>query len=183
MKSPKTRGAKPLLILLLVFVLPVAVAKLVLSLNLYHGGVTNKGELLPPDTNYARLAMTNPMPKHWQMIYLLPQDCAKACQDRLYILHQSQIALGRDQHRVNPIVLLQEDSDLAALDESTFSFTTAKASEAMSQMLTQQEIIIVDPLGSLVMRYQQVEEEQAQIMLGKALIADLRKMLKLSRVG
>lgn len=68
MRSPKSRGAKPLLILLLVFVLPVAVAKLVLSLNLYHGGVTNKGELLPPDTNYARLAMANPMPKHWQMI-------------------------------------------------------------------------------------------------------------------
>ncbi|QYJ93943.1 hypothetical protein [Shewanella spartinae] len=183
MRSPKSRGAKPLLILLLVFVLPVAVAKLVLSLNLYNGGVTNKGELLPPDTNYARLAMANPMPKHWQMIYLLPSQCDQACMNRLYILHQSQIALGRDQHRVNPIILLQADSDLAALQESEFSFTTAQATEALSQMLTREEIIIVDPLGSLVMRYAQVEDEQAQLMLGKAMIADLRKMLKLSRVG
>jgi hypothetical protein len=181
MNSRKSKGAKPLIILLLVFVLPVVVAKLVLSMNLYHGGATNKGQLLTPDTSYRSLAMENPQPKSWQMIYLLPTQCDSRCLDRLYILRQSHIALGRDQDRVKPIVLLQATSDLNAL--ASFEFDTADISQPLAEMMAEQELIIVDPLGSLVMRYRQVEDKEQQILLGKAMVADLRKMLKLSRVG
>ncbi|MDX1281438.1 hypothetical protein [Shewanella colwelliana] len=181
MNSPKKNGAKPLIILLLVFVLPVIVAKLVLSMNLYHGGATNTGELLTPDTNYASLRMDNPWPQHWQVIYLLPKHCDDRCLDRLYILQQSHIALGRDQDRIKPIVLLQPDSDLTAL--SNFNFDTAQANNAIAAMLTNQALIIVDPLGALVMRYPEVANKDAQILQGKAMVTDLRKLLKLSRVG
>ncbi|QYK01524.1 hypothetical protein [Shewanella psychrotolerans] len=181
MNSLKPKGAKPLLMLLLVFVLPVVVAKLVLSMNLYHGGATNKGQLLTPDTSYSSLAMENPQPKSWQIIYLLPSQCDNTCLDRLYILHQSHIALGRDQNRVKTIILLQPSSDLEALAQ--FKFDTANISQQLAEMMLEQELIIVDPLGSLVMRYKQVNDKQEQILLGKAMVADLRKMLKLSRVG
>lgn len=181
MNSPKHKSTKPLLILLLVFVLPVVAAKLVLSMNLYHGGATNKGELLMPDTTYSQLDMSNPHPKSWQMIYLLPAHCDSPCLNRLYILHQSHIALGRDQLRVTPIILLQENSDRPALEG--FDFATAKASHDVSALLAQQQLIIVDPLGAMVMRYQQVDTKDQQVLLGKAMVADLRKMLKLSRIG
>jgi hypothetical protein len=50
-------------------------------------------------------------------------------------------------------------------------------------MLTEQRLVIVDPLGNLVMQYDNVIGHDANIAQGKAMIADLRKMLKLSRVG
>lgn len=181
MNSPKKSGAKPLILLFLVFILPVAAAKIVLSLDLYRGGATNKGELLPIGTSYQSLMMDNPKPREWQLLYLLPNKCDQQCQDHLYILQQSHIALGRDQDRVHTLILLSQDSDLHAL--TAYKFDTAKANGAMIKMLDSQQMIVVDPLGSLVMRYPAVNGLDRQIMQGKSLIADLRKMLKLSRVG
>ncbi|WP_299797765.1 hypothetical protein [uncultured Shewanella sp.] len=181
MNSPKKSGFKPLIILLLVFILPVAVAKVVLSLNLYNGGATNGGELLSPATSYASLSMENPKPREWQLLYLLPAHCDALCQDRLYILKQSHVALGREQSRVHTLIMLAENSDTSAL--TSHSFATVTANSAMVEMLNDQQMIIVDPLGSLVMRYPKVSGRSKQISQGKALVKDLRKMLKLSRVG
>ena len=181
MNSPKKSGKKPLLILLLVFLLPVVAAKIVLSMNLYQGGATNKGELLSTGTSYASLAMDNPKPKEWQLLYLLPEHCDQLCLDRLYILQQSHVALGREQDRVHTLILLSDKSDTSAL--SGIPFETAKVSTSLGEMLNQQQMIIVDPLGSLIMRYPSVSGRDNQILQGKALVSDLRKMLKLSRVG
>ncbi|MEI6860390.1 MAG: hypothetical protein V5788_11630 [Shewanella sp.] len=181
MNSPKKSGAKPLIFLFFVFILPVAAAKIVLSLDLYQGGATNKGELLPIGTSYLSLKMDNPRPKEWQLLYLLPSQCDQQCLDHLYILQQSHIALGRYQNRVHTLILLSQDSDTQAL--AAYDFETTRANDAMIKMLDRQQIIVVDPLGSLVMRYPAVNGIDKQIMQGKSLIADLRKMLKLSRVG
>ncbi|AQS35476.1 hypothetical protein Sps_00256 [Shewanella psychrophila] len=181
MNSQKKSGAKPLILLFLVFVLPVAAAKIVLSLDLYQGGATNKGELLPIGTSYQSLRMNNPKPKEWQLLYLLPNKCDQQCLDHLYILQQSHIALGRNQDRVHTLILLSQDSDIHAL--TTYTFETVLANDAMIKMLDRQQMIVVDPLGSLVMEYPAVDGMDKQIMQGKSLVADLRKMLKLSRVG
>ncbi|MGS0674041.1 hypothetical protein [Shewanella sp. 0m-4] len=181
MNSPQKSGKKTLILLLLAFVLPVIAAKLVLSFDLYQGGATNKGQLLDTDTSYQNLAMVNPLPHEWQLLYLLPSHCNAVCEDRLYILQQSHTALGRHQDRVHTIILVNEHSDTTVLD--AFDFVTATPSKALSQLLDQQELVIVDPLGSLVMSYPVAEDHQAQIMQGKALVADLRKLLKLSRIG
>lgn len=181
MNSPKKSGTKPLILLFLVFVLPIAAAKIVLSLDLYQGGATNQGVLLPTATNYASLGMTNPKPKEWQLLYLLPNQCDQVCVDHLYILKQSHTALGREQDRVHTLILLNKNSDLDAI--SSHDFETANANDAIEKLLNQQQMIIVDPLGSLVMSYPAVNGRDNQIMQGKSLISDLRKMLKLSRVG
>ncbi|ABV89314.1 hypothetical protein [Shewanella pealeana] len=180
MNSPKKNGKKTLMLLILAFALPVMAAKLVLSFNLYNGGATNKGQLLD-SVSYTNLAMANPQPQEWQLLYQLPRHCDVICEDRLYILQQSHIALGRNQDRVHTIIMVNQQSDTAAL--TGFDFVTATPSKQLSQLLNQQEFIIVDPLGSLVMSYPIAEDHQAQIMQGKALVADLRKLLKLSRIG
>ncbi|PMG25989.1 hypothetical protein BCU94_06285 [Shewanella sp. 10N.286.52.C2] len=184
MNSPaKPKGNKTLYLLLLVFILPVAMAKLVLILDLYNGAATNKGELIGAQLNYQNLAMTNPEPHMWQLVYLLPNQCLEQCQQRLYVMHQSHIALGKHQDRVSPIILLTPDSDTAILTKLQVPFATASASPAMAALLTEQQMIIVDPLGSLVMKYPGIMGEQENIAQGKSMIGDLRKMLKLSRVG
>jgi hypothetical protein len=180
---PKAKKPKALLILLLVFVLPVALAKLVLSLNLYQGGATNQGELLSSDISYQSLTQTNPKPQSWQVLYLLPSHCGSQCRDRLYILQQSHIALGQLKTRVTPIIIVQSNSDLNALSDFKFEHQTMAADTALASLLIEQQFIIVDPLGSLVMRYPGIIGHDANISQGKAMLADLRKMLKLSRVG
>jgi hypothetical protein len=181
MNSPKKNGKKTLLLLLLAFAIPVIAAKVILSFGLYNGGATNKGELLNVGINYQSLDMLNPHPKEWQLLYQLPAICDTTCKDRLYILQQSHIALGRNQDRVHTIIMLNEHSDIAALE--SFDFVTATPTLSLSQLLNNQEFVIVDPLGSMVMSYPITTDHQAQIMQGKAIIADLRKMLKLSRIG
>ncbi|MCE9686101.1 hypothetical protein LZP73_07710 [Shewanella sp. AS16] len=174
------RSKTMLVLLFSAFILPVAIAKLVLGMGLYQGGATNQGELLSPPLDYAKLAMTNPLPHSWQILYLLPAHCDQACSDRLYILHQSHIALGRDRDRVEPLIMTRADSDLAALAGQ--DFITAEASDELAAMLAQR-LIIVDPLGSLVMGYPAVTGREAHLAQGKALLKDLHKLLKLSRVG
>ncbi|WP_076413345.1 hypothetical protein [Shewanella sp. UCD-KL12] len=181
MNSPKKNGKKTLLLLLLAFAVPVIAAKLILSFGLYNGGATNKGELLDVGISYPSLDMTNPQPKEWQLLYQLPAVCDNSCLDRLYILQQSHIALGRNQDRVHTIIMLDQNSDISAL--ASFDFVTATPTAALSQLLKDQKFVIVDPLGSMVMSYPITTSHQAQIMQGKSIVADLRKMLKLSRIG
>lgn len=180
MNSQNKAQHKTLGLLLLAFIAPVVIAKLVLSLNLYHGGATNHGELINPATSYASLGVKSPIPKEWQLLYLLPAQCDDACRERLYILRQSHIALGPDQARVEPLILTNPDSDLSAL--SAFNFNTRPVNTNLSHWLDAQQLIIVDPLGTLVLRYPQVQGKEANLVQGKALVADLRKLLKLSRV-
>jgi hypothetical protein len=181
--QPKAKKPKALFILLLVFVLPVALAKLVLSLNLYQGGATNQGELFADDLSYHSLSQANPKPHSWQVLYLLPSHCGSQCQDRLYILQQSHIALGQVKDRVSTIIIVQSNSDIGALSGLKLEHQTMAANTQLASLLLEQQLIIVDPLGSLVMRYPGITGHDANISQGKALLADLRKMLKLSRVG
>ena len=181
MNSPNKKSKKALLALIAVFVLPVIAAKLVLSLNLYDGAKTNKGELLPQDLAYSSLNMQNPKPKKWQLVFLLPSQCTRACQQQLYLLKQTHTALGREQDRVEPVVLLSKNSDTSAL--ASYPFTTAVANKQLQQQLNAQQIIIADPLGKLVTRYELKADEKQRLLQGKAMMNDLRKMLKLSRVG
>ncbi|QSX29969.1 hypothetical protein [Shewanella cyperi] len=181
MTSRQRKSARPLVLLLLAFVVPVVLAKLVLSQHWYQEAATNQGTLLPGDTNYNDLGMNNPKPRQWQVLYLLPATCDDFCRERLYLLQQSHTALGRDMDRVIPLILLNADSDIAALQDR--AFTTAQASTAISQLLAGQQLLVVDPLGNLVMRYPALTTDETQLQQGKALLADLRKLLKLSRVG
>jgi hypothetical protein len=183
MNSLPKKSNKALIVLLLVFILPVALAKLVLSLELYNGAATNKGALITPEVNYANLAMDNPKPHVWQVLFFLPETCNEQCQERLYILHQSYIALGKDRDRVTPIIVVNHSSDTKILKQLNIGFDQVNANQALATMLTEQRLVIVDPLGNLVMQYDNVIGHDANIAQGKAMIADLRKMLKLSRVG
>ncbi|MBV7316935.1 hypothetical protein [Shewanella sp. NIFS-20-20] len=172
---------KTLLLISLVFVVPVLLAKLFLSLHLYQEGATNQGQLMSPSPTLAELDMVNSHQGKWQVVYLLPTDCDSHCMQRLYILKQTHTALGVYQDRVRSIVLLQRGSDLEALQD--FDFELVVASPQLSEILTDQALVIIDPLGSLVMKYALSAAMEQELQQGKALISDLRKMLKLSRIG
>lgn len=182
--SPRS-GKKVLLVMLLIFALPVIAAKLILSMNWYQSGVTNHGVLIDSQLHYQDLQLKNPAIHTWQMAYLLPQDCGEICQQQLHLLKQSHIALGKDQPRVMPVVIAANEEDLTALQDSGFVLLAAPDlwAQARMQNFATQDFVLIDPLGQWVMRYPTVVNQGELSGELKGLLADLRKLLKLSRVG
>lgn len=168
----------PLLLLVMSFILPIIVAKIYLSFDLYNGGVTNKGELITQSVNYQDLNLANPFPQKWQILYLLPQQCDAACQYRLHILQQSHTALGKYQDRVKVIIAKSHNSD----SQTQLTMNVIKIDNNMTNNINE-HLYIIDPLGNFVMRYPLTNDEASQLTQGKDLLTDLRKMLKLSRIG
>ncbi|MCW8332392.1 hypothetical protein [Vibrio paucivorans] len=180
--NQKLRGRLLLLGLVFTFAMPALIAKLVLSNHWYQEGVTNKGTLLEPSVSYQSLGVNNPLDKKsWQLAYLVPDNCDDFCVQQLYLLGQSHLALGKYQTRVTPVILLSEKSDTTIIKDYEFQVITIN--ESFNEQVKASEYVIVDPLGQLVMRYPKVDAEQALVPQSKGLLADLRKLLKLSRVG
>ena len=95
-----------LLLLFGAFALPVILAKLVLDLNWYQGGVTNRGELLESPMASEWLGES----QQWQLIYLLPDNCDELCLGALFNLRQVPQAVGAEQDRLSSILLIDGDS-------------------------------------------------------------------------
>ncbi|SDK15675.1 hypothetical protein SAMN04488540_12041 [Ferrimonas sediminum] len=177
-----SRNRKPLMLLLVVFLAPFLTALLVLQLGWYQGGATNKGQLLS-GLHYRSLAQPNPVEQQWQMLYLLPSQCDAGCEDRLTAMQKVLQALGRERDRVNAVVFYHQQRPELAQVLMEKGFLLARANDAVKSALTEQTLVIVDPLGQWVMGYGAVQGQGAQILQGKHLLADMRKLLKLSRVG
>ena len=147
MEVVRQNKSRVLLMLAVVFIAPVVLAKLFLNMHWYHGGATNHGQLLPETLSYRSLNMNNPQPRKWQILYLMPSHCGDACQQQLYILNQSYIALGKEKERVTPIVLRTDNSDIKALQG--YDFDLATSNEPLAEQLQHQQMVVVDPLGKI----------------------------------
>lgn len=183
-RSPRS-DKRVLWLMLVIFVLPVIAAKLILSMHWYQSGVTNHGQLIDPRLHYQDLQLKNPSVHTWQMAYLLPQQCGEICQQQLHLLKQGHIALGKDQPRVVPVVIVATQDDLNVLKDSGFVLLFAPQlwRQPSMQSFAAQDFVLIDPLGQWVMRYPTVINKNDLPDELKGLLADLRKLLTLSRVG
>ncbi|WP_353498921.1 hypothetical protein [Vibrio sp. CB1-14] len=178
--SSVRRGRLTLLALIVFFALPFIIAKAILSNHWYQSGVTNHGALVEPRVTFESLDLVNPLQtKSWQLGFMLPADCNDACINRLYIMGQTYLALGKYKERVTPVVYVLPDQVLPALPES-LSVVTVNA--AFVDVVPEQGYLITDTLGQLVMYFSPTSEDK-QVAHSKGLLSDLRKLLKLSRVG
>ncbi len=173
------RSRMMLIMLVLVFALPAMIAKLVLMNGWYQAGVTNRGEWFPPQTYLQNYNQTNPfLNKTWQLVYLQPQDCQALCQQELHLLNQSYQALGKYRQRVTPVVWHQGSPDMPQ-----DAMAHLMMSPELQSLVAPGDFVIVDPLGQVIMKYSHQDQETPLWQLGKNMLADLRKLLKLSRVG
>ncbi|MGF1773659.1 hypothetical protein L4C42_15220 [Vibrio wakamikoensis] len=178
--SSVRRGRLTLLALIVFFALPFIIAKAILSNHWYQSGVTNHGALVEPRVTFESLDLVNPLQtKSWQLGFMLPADCNDACINRLYIMGQTYLALGKYKERVTPVVYVLPDQVLPELPES-LSVVTVNA--AFVDVVPEQGYLITDTLGQLVMYFSPTSEDK-QVAHSKGLLSDLRKLLKLSRVG
>ncbi|WP_298440659.1 hypothetical protein [uncultured Ferrimonas sp.] len=167
MSSSSAASKRTLLLLLGLFSLPVIAAALVLKLGWYQGGSTNHGQLLS-DLSYQQLRVANPAEQTWQIVTFVPNQCDHACQQHLQQLNQAHIALGREHTRVIPIAYSSEAITAPERFRQVIN-------PPLQQALAPYAMVVVDPWGQWVLGYQQGQSRD--------MLLDLRKLLKLSRIG
>ncbi|HHX8440585.1 TPA: cytochrome oxidase biogenesis cluster protein [Vibrio diabolicus] len=178
MTSKVTKGRLMLIALVCTFALPAVIAKVILIQGWYQSGVTNRGVLVEPYTTLELLGQESPLKEHrWQLAYVLPNECTEQCRQQLYLLQQSHVALGKYQERVVPVLWQTELSGTVDV-----SMTTMQMNQSVTAKVKPGQMLIVDPLGQLVMSYSPKPNEDL-VSFNKGMLADLRKLLKLSRVG
>ncbi|USD52096.1 cytochrome oxidase biogenesis cluster protein [Vibrio sp. SCSIO 43153] len=178
MTNAVTKGRIVLVSLICLFALPAIIAKVVLSQGWYETGVTNRGELVEPYITFEQLGQPSPLDeKGWQLAYVLPSECKEQCQQQIHLMQQSHIALGKYQERVVPVIWTSKEAN--DVDQS---IVVMQMNDALSSRVKAGQVLIVDPLGQLVMSYTP-EANEDLVRLSKDVLADLRKLLKLSRVG
>ena len=183
--SSNKSNRRSLLLLITVFILPILLAKLALENQWLDLGVTNQGELLTQPLTLTDLGMNEQeFTQQWLIIYRLPSQCPDMCLHSIETVHNSYVALGKDMPRVTPVLLkgnifsAQQNKQLSKSQWQILALTPQ-----MKNLLQGPQILIADPLGNIILSHQLPEQEQQQTSLGKAIIADMKKLLKYSKVG
>lgn len=187
-------------LLVVIFFVPLVTAFVV-----YYGfgwrpaGTTNKGDLISPARPLEPGVLLDAQDQQldesllkgkWSLVYIGGGECDARCREALTLIRQSRLALNDDASRVQRIFLVTEDCcDLNYLRTEHEGLITARVEEAAERALLEKfprydavpvenagRIYIVDPLGNLMMSYSPNAPQ-------KALLEDLRKLLKLSHIG
>ncbi len=181
---PARRGRLQLMLMLMVVIGPMVLATAMYQWRFwvpqertYHGVLIGNGQ------SRADLGIDGVADVGWQLLVTAPESCAEKCRQLVYLARQLNIGLGREATRASHAlaVALPLDADYEAqlqreypqldihrLDVQRYTRSAAPEHEA--------QLWIVDPLGNLVLRYDSSTP-------GKAILEDLRLLLKLSRIG
>ncbi|MFB0911605.1 MAG: hypothetical protein QMA97_00140 [Glaciecola sp.] len=101
--------------LILVFTLPVILAKLALENEWFNKGATNKGQLLSPIIEAGDLFIIEGEEPHWRLAYIIPDVCDAACENAIFSISQVRTAVGRAMDRVDAVFIATENSDVKAV--------------------------------------------------------------------
>ncbi|MEW6993979.1 hypothetical protein AADZ84_06930 [Colwelliaceae bacterium MEBiC 14330] len=179
------KSRRSFLLLLSVFILPVILAKLALEKEWLNTAVTNQGTLLTQPFTLNDLGLSDEgLNNQWLIIYRLPDICNKLCLESIEIVHNSYVVLGKDMPRVTPVLLTKNIFSAEQSKQlSKSQWQRVQLTPQMNHLLITPQILIADPLGNIILSHQHPEQAQQQALLGKAIIADMKKLLKYSKVG
>jgi cytochrome oxidase Cu insertion factor (SCO1/SenC/PrrC family) len=195
-----TCGRRTLLLIAALFLLPLAAA-----FWMYYSGsqvrpaaATQRGDLIDParplpdvTPNIVSGAGTGAalLRDQWSMVYVGDGRCDERCRQALYLMRQTRIALNKDAGRVRRVFLVTANCcDRAWLDAEHPDIVVARADDAKGRQLLAAfpsygagpsqagRIWLVDPLGNLLLSYAPGSPD-------KALLEDLKRLLKLSHIG
>jgi cytochrome oxidase Cu insertion factor (SCO1/SenC/PrrC family) len=200
--TQRQRGRRQLILLASLFFVPLLVA-----FWLYYGdsgwrpaGGTNKGDLINPAVPLPAVVLATPdgtrtpanfLQGKWTIAYLGDGACDERCHQALYLSRQTWIALNKDMDRVQRVFLATgprvdtqfiatEHGDLlvAILGGDASSKTLLAKFPAIDGVVptTAGRLYLVDPLGNLMLSYSAAVPD-------KALLTDVKKLLRLSHIG
>jgi cytochrome oxidase Cu insertion factor (SCO1/SenC/PrrC family) len=154
----------------------------------------------PPQsrTNYGELIEARPLPDpelgrpdggsfrlsqlrgKWVLLQIDSGACADPCRKKLVYMRQARLALGRDAERVERVWLIDDEAapDPALLREHQGLRVGRLPRGAFAGQLpsASEHIYVVDPLGSLMLRFPGEPD-------GRRMLQDLTRLLRVSRIG
>ncbi|MBF7074423.1 hypothetical protein ISG33_13535 [Glaciecola sp. MH2013] len=188
--SAKAKSKKfTIIALIVVFILPVILAKFALENDWFNKGSTNRGILLDPIIDASSILANKSAEPHWKLLYTVPNTCDIACENAVFSISQVRKAVGREMDRVDALFLVTESSDAKAVDNlsvNNFGQVLNLDSKNVNKLFNavgNNGIFIVDTLGNVVLKYELTLEREQAIMDSRDILADLKKLLKLSRIG
>lgn len=185
------RGQLKLITIIFIFILPF-----IISYNMlddYSPGkeytTTNYGELIEPMINISETTISihnQAFPEgKWLLIYYAYSKCDKGCLDSIYLMRQVNTALGKDMDRLKRLFLSFERLDESSKNNLLSSYPDLiyiknkpnKIHVLINSISNNKDsVFLVDPLGNVILRYEDNFD-------GKKLLKDIKKLFKLSRVG
>jgi cytochrome oxidase Cu insertion factor (SCO1/SenC/PrrC family) len=198
--TERPRSRTQLWLLIAIFFIPLAIAFVMYYASGWRpGGTTNKGDLISPPRPIATGTLLSPQDQpieedifkdKWTLVYIGGGQCDERCREALTLMRQTRLALNDDAARVRRVMLATADCcEMEYLSTEHPGLIVARADEASDRELlaifprydevpveSAGRIYIVDPLGNLMMSY-------APSAPQKALLEDLKKLLKLSHIG
>ena len=180
--SSLNRSRRAIIIVFVAFIVPLLAAWLILSQNWYEAG-TNKGTLLQPPITLDK--QTDQLPEGWQLGYVAPKNCGTTCENTLYVMNHVDVAIGKDTDRLTPVVLHQSENAQSEFNHSAPHITQLVTPQLIEQLseLPENTVFIIDPMHNVMLYYPTHSDKEQMITEGKNVLADLRKLLKLSRIG
>lgn len=173
-------------------------APLVVAFLLYYGawkpsGRTNHGDLIDPPRPLSAAALSSIdgaaldadlFRGKWSLVFIGAGNCDARCREALTLMRQTRLALNDDMLRVQRMFLAKDPCcDQAYLSATHEGLIVANGADAAGAALSAHfpdanggRIYLVDPLGNLMMSY-------APEAPPKGLLEDLKKLLRLSRIG
>ena len=182
-----------LLLIIFIFLLPFIISFLLLDdyAEDKEWQTTNYGELIKPILSITNIKIntasnisnTNSLNGKWSLLYYLKNDCLKTCEENIYLLRQVNTALGKDMDRLQRILMFDENVKypsefLTSYPGLIYIYNKPNSLHGLLDTMSdgKSSILLIDPLGNVILKY--TEELQ-----GKKLLKDLKKLLKLSRIG
>ncbi|RUO26784.1 hypothetical protein CWE09_08845 [Aliidiomarina minuta] len=169
----------------LCFAIPLVGAKIILDMGWYNPGVTNKGELVDPPVELSQQD-NEQLPDTWRLAFAMTENCDLVCENSLYVINQTHLALGRERSRVTPVAIQQQEevSNLPELSpDSQMQYLTLTNAHQQLAEIEPSSMFIIDPNGFVVMYYVVSQDREQAIQQGRDMLDDLKKLLKMSRVG
>jgi cytochrome oxidase Cu insertion factor (SCO1/SenC/PrrC family) len=199
--SAAPRGRRQLLALAALFFVPLALAFWMYygSGSWRPGGDVSKGDLIDPARPLPQLELptlhgtptaADFLLGKWTMLYVGDGLCDERCRKALYLMRQSRIALNKDMDRVQRVfVVTNRCCDRGFLATEHPDLLVVRVEDTASAQLLAPfpaydgvpvgaagRIYLVDPLGNLLMSYSSAAPD-------KALLTDMKKLLRLSHIG
>ena len=183
------RNRLKLLLIVAIFVVPVVVATLA-ARYWRPEKLANYGELVAP-TEFKprglRTAAGAPfdlaeLRGKWLLVLPLSGDCDQACEENLYLMRQVRLMTGREQGRVERLVIAVRPLPEALAKQHPGlrqALAGERGGELGAPMATEGgagRVYLVDPLGRLVLRYPAAPD-------GRRMHKDLERLLKYSQIG
>lgn len=178
-----------LLLVASIFALPI-VASYVAYLYFPPKPTANYGELLLPPSQAPALAFREigggaftfaSLQGGWAMVASDAAACGKACIDKLVMMRQVRLALGRDAARVTRVLIVEDGRAPEPALLEPFQGTVVLLPPAGSRLPPgpgndRGHVYLVDPHGNVMMRWPAPDD-------GKGMLKDLQRLLKASQIG